>query len=358
MLFKPFYVGTNESKANSEQPIIFNPKPEAPFEPFLIQDPFGLRKAIVPVFKRGTNGDIYGMGTAFHVDGWGTFLTADHVIDFARERSNPASTWASFSANSNGDHPVLFLGIGLAFGMVNVPEEAFAVVEQIITTMREKDDPLSSLQGRKEAENASDLAVMSAVLQPKSQEPGSIPVRASGWYPRVGETVFAIGFPELVCQQFDKQKLQEILREGMYGAYGCITKIYPKGRDRSNPTPVFEVDCHWEAGMSGGPVFNSSGEVVGLVSRSLLSCGNLPGAGWATCFALVPNFQELVPSIDLSNFGWRLGWGVLKNQPWDLAGFFKTKEKALQIAESMGADYQVKYGSNCFGTDDFVSMTQ
>ena len=84
MIFKPFSISTCENIANYEQPFSFKPLSEqTPFEPFLIQDPFGLRKAVVPVFKRSLSGEIYGMGTAFHVDGWGAFLTAYHVIEFA-----------------------------------------------------------------------------------------------------------------------------------------------------------------------------------------------------------------------------------------------------------------------------------
>jgi serine protease Do len=355
MSFKPFYVGTCEAKASNERRLPFEPTSEQPFEPFLIQDPFGLRKAVVPVFKRDLNGVIIGMGTAFHVDGWGTFLTADHVIDFARECPRSASTWMEHTTNSNGDHPVLFLGMGLIFGSVNVPKEAFASVRHIVSAMREKDSPLASLKGRTESETAADLAVMTAEFLPDTGIPHSVAVRASGWHPSIGETVLAIGFPELECQLLDEHLLKALLTEGMYGAYGLITDIHYSGRDKLNPTPVFEVECNWPPGMSGGPVFNSSGEVVGLVSRSLLPNGEFSGVGWATCFGMLPYFSDLVPTLDGLNPGWRRGWAVLKNQPWHLAGFFKTEEKAQQLADSTDSDYEVKYGANYFGTDDFIS---
>ncbi|MCD6272542.1 MAG: hypothetical protein J7K30_06785 [Deltaproteobacteria bacterium] len=70
MSFKPFYVGTCEAKRDNENCIPFTPSLDEPFSPFPIQDPFGLRKAIVPIFKRDLKGDLLGMGTAFHVDGW------------------------------------------------------------------------------------------------------------------------------------------------------------------------------------------------------------------------------------------------------------------------------------------------
>jgi serine protease Do len=353
MLIKPFYVGTCENKANSEQPIVFEPILETPFEPFLIQDPFGLRKAIVPVFKRDINGEIYGMGTAFHVDGWSTFLTADHVIDFARRYPSSASTWSEISQNPNGDHIVLLFGIGLIFGISAIPKEAFALVEYVASPMREKDNPLTN---RTEPDNAVDIAVMMAVIQPKTSkvpQPHFVSVRSSSSCPSVGETVLAIGFPELKCQRLDEHEQKTLLNEGMYGAYGRITAIHPFGRSELHSTPVFEVECNWRSGMSGGPVFNSSGEVIGLVSRRMeFSSGN--GIGWATCFELIPYFSEIVPTLDTLNPTCRRGWAVLRSAPWHLAGFFKTEVEAQQLANSMNADYQVKYGLNNFGTDDFI----
>ena len=332
---------------------------ETPFEPFLIQDPFGLRKAVVPVFKRDINGEIYGMGTAFHVDGWGTFLTAAHVIEFAREIQKSASSWKDILQNPSGEHPVLFLGMGLIFGSVNIPKESFALVTFMASILQEKIDPLANLTGVAKPENAVDLAVMSAQILPHPQVPPPhfIPVRASRWQPSIGETILAVGFPELECQRLEKHEQEFLLSEGMFGAYGRITNIHANGTSKSNPTPVFEVECNWRSGMSGGPVFNSSGEVVGLVSRSLPPDNDLPGVGWATYFDLVPNFNEFVPTLDKLNPRWRRGWAVLKStsEHWHLAGFFKTKVEAQQLAKSISSDYQVSYGSNLFGTDDFVS---
>lgn len=347
-MVKPFYISTCEDRATNQQGVAFIPFPEQPLEPFLIQDPFRLRKAVVPVFKRNSNGEIDGMGTAFHIDGWGTFLSADHVIDFSREFPKSASSWTDVSPNSNGDHPVLFLGMGLIVGIVNIPKESFAFVSDIVSTMREKDDPILNLKGKTEPENAADLAVLTAVFEPGTELPHSLPVKGSDWYPSIGEWVLAIGFPEL-------RFVANILSEGMYGAYGRIKKIYPHGSNNTHPTPVFEVECNWPSGMSGGPVFNMSGEVVGLVSRSLQPSDDLPGSGMATYFHLIHDFDELVPTLDSLNPGCRRGWAVLRSNPWHLAGFFKTEAEAIELAKTMSSDYQVKYGSNRFGTDDFIS---
>jgi serine protease Do len=361
MSIKKFYVGTCENNANNMQPIVIESEDpfeliqEDPFKPFLIQDPFGLRKAIIPVFKRNIDGVIIGMGTGFHIDGWGTFLTADHVIEFAREYPRSASTWTDISQNSSGDRVVLLLGMGLGFSMPSIPKEAFALVEGILSPMQEKDNPLFN---RTEPKNLADIAVLTAAIQsdnPDVPQPHFIPVRGSRWSPSIGETVLAIGFPELKCQSLDDHDQEILLREGMYGAYGCIRDIHPSGKG-GNLTPVFEVDCNWLSGMSGGPVFNSLGEVIGLVSRAMGGDPDTsdPGIGWATCFGLIPYFSNLVPTLDILNPTWRKGWAVLKRESWHLAGFFKTETEARQLANSMDAGYEVIYGSNKFGTYEFV----
>jgi serine protease Do len=156
-------------------------------------------------------------------------------------------------------------------------------------------------------------------------------------------------------EKLSESEQKALLSEGMYGVYGRIRKIHPKGTSTVNLTPVFEVEGYWPSGMSGGPVFNSAGEVVGLVSRSLEPDGNLPGVSFATYFSLIPNFDKLTPTIDISNPVWRKGWAVLKREPWDMAGFFKSEERAYKLLESVGSEYKVEYGSNHYGTDDFMS---
>jgi serine protease Do len=357
--FTPFYVGTCEARAHDERELPFDYTEETPFKPFAIQDPFGLRTAVVPVFRRAPDGRMFGMGTAFHFDGWGGYLTADHVIDFTREKLpkhglDPQQTAMLNPAVSN--HAVLMLGIGAGWGTVGVPNWAMVPVESIGSMTSEDDDPMAALRGTALHKVITDLAFMQVRFAPETRPtPCSLPIRLSGWQPKVGDQVFAVGFPELKCEEVDEIRMRSLISEGMHGAYGEIIGFHPQGRDLANPTPVFEVEADWPSGMSGGPVFNRAGEVVGVVSRSLLPDGDAKGIGYAACLPAIPQMAELLPTADPSNPGWRLGYGVLRKEPWHLAGVCASMEAAQAFATKLGTAYHVRFGSQRIGTDDFMS---
>lgn len=156
-------------------------------------------------------------------------------------------------------------------------------------------------------------------------------VRLRGWEPTIGEYVFAVGYPQLKpSENVGDDELRGMVEDGMKGAYGRITRVFPDGRDSVNPSPVFEVDADWQSGMSGGPVFNHLGEVVGIVSRSLAPDGASGGVGCATCLGWT-QVDELIPSLDLQNPGMRFGYAVLRHDPWHLVGVFQTENEAIPL---------------------------
>lgn len=48
------------------------------------------------------------------------------------------------------------------------------------------------------------------------------------------------------------------------------------------------------------------------------------------------------------------GWGVVRNAPWHFAGIYTTEAEAKSKAADMGQGYEVHYGENREGSDDFI----
>lgn len=50
------------------------------------------------------------------------------------------------------------------------------------------------------------------------------------------------------------------------------------------------------------------------------------------------------------------GWGVFRGgeKPWHFVGMFASKEDAQAKAAEMGPDYEVQWGDNQEGTDNFL----
>lgn len=106
--------------------------------------------------------------------------------------------------------------------------------------------------------------------------------------------------------------------------------------------------------MSGGPVFNQDGEVIGLVGSS-----DEPGSdgaqSYAFWFAPIPGLQRNLPHVDPSNPGWVRGWAVVRNAPWHVAAMTNDRARAEEICATLASDYSVRLGSLRAGSDDFMS---
>jgi serine protease Do len=272
-------------------------------------------------------------------------LTAAHVINEAlvKRPIKESDIQAGWLKPEQFEKRLFLLpGQGLVYG---TGPAATAPADRGYLVLKKSDNPLRY----GEFETLADIATLQVSFLPNQEAISTLPVRLSGRLPQVGETVLAVGFPELVCEPVDD--LNHFISEGMYGAYGQVIKLHPKGTDRTNPTPVIEVEANWRNGMSGGPVFNQKGEVVGIVSRALDPDGDNMGHGYAACFQLMPWIRRFLPTVDPWNPGWRLGWGVMKSSPLYLAGFFGSEGMAHEYAKTLGADYEVIFGSNRIGTD-------
>ncbi|MES2579420.1 MAG: serine protease [Pseudomonadota bacterium] len=346
-------ITTCESLVNHENGFILKPVNGQNAELFTISDPFGLRKAIVPVLLAGNDQIMRGMGTAFHIDSWGTFITADHVVHISDPNFYLPN---SITAISNEFMPDLLLGIGVVFGTVGVPSEAIAKISTVQSLITEKYDPLALIRGKQEFEAAIDIAFLHSLHPIPNLMNRTLPLSSLIQLPAVGDTVVAIGYPDLKCEAVSDDNLRYLLEDGMSAAYGKIIDIHPNGRGSN--TPIFEVEANWPSGMSGGPVFNTNGQVIGIVSKSIEPLDGLPGNGSAVSFGCLPKLINWLPSIDFCNPGWRKGWAILINGQFNLTRFYKTLADANAALITQEPESIIAYCANRIGTDEFMQLSK
>ncbi|MCB9973554.1 MAG: trypsin-like peptidase domain-containing protein [Rhodospirillales bacterium] len=320
---------------------------------FWIDDPFGLRSVIIPLFSidRETQ-EISGIGTAFRVDPFGTYLTAYHVLE-SRETRN-------FFNSSELGTVFGFFSPGMILGRPPIPRDSFVFLHEAATIRGKKESPLLHLPN--ETVNVFDCAKLTFdPCSPKVQQHrGFLPLQVYGGNPpAVGDRVMAVGYPGVMNVRHVPESNLVHFTEGLHGAVGTITEILPQGRNTNRRWPTFVVSSKWPSGISGGPIFNEHGYVIGIVSSSLHDPDvDELTEGYSFWFRPIPAIRDFLSIVDTDNEGWLHVWAVLRQNPWELAGIFAVREQAEAYRDELGGDYEAIFGSNRFGTDDFVYSSQ
>jgi hypothetical protein len=124
----------------------------------------------------------------------------------------------------------------------------------------------------------SDIALLQLGANPKRSHP-EIPIvwrqpRVNPFPPEVGETVAAFGYRRssiLVAPNAEGGSHIELNDEPMTSV-GLVREIYHSRRDGMLPFPCYQVSARFDGGMSGGPVFDETGSLCGIV------CSNVAGS--------------------------------------------------------------------------------
>ena len=117
----------------------------------------------------------------------------------------------------------------------------------------------------------------------------------------------------------------------MRGSIGRVLKLDLTWDQSRKIWPTITVDAHWKPGMSGGPVFNEAGQVIGIVSRSVDFEDKSQGWSSALWLEPLPYRRDIYGSIDYRNPGWIVGWGACNAH--SVIQLFPTEDAAASFVQ-------------------------
>jgi serine protease Do len=279
-----------------------------PFDPgvkigvgrFLIQDP-AYRTRILPLFNFSLERPeerVQGHGTAFRVDPFGACATAFHVFEEAFYLGGADDR----ELLVRKDRAIVALELaGIVVGTAPVQRHQWRTMNGAYSIIKVDQPPFEMPRMR----NFTELLALD--ILPSSAKSGGVEflhLDVLSWRPTIGETVLGIGYPDLDKEEGGSD--DRPISQYMYGAYGRITDIESLDLGRARPWPMIRVEADWPGGMSGGPVFNAVGNVIGVVSAGIdaNSSTAMVFGGWTAV-------HNTFPSVDPSRAGWFICQAIL-----------------------------------------------
>jgi serine protease Do len=268
---------------------------------FVVQDP-DIRSRVLPLFSfdpTAPDARPKGHGTAFRIDPWSCCATAFHVLEDLFEVNNAGS---EIILKPSVRLAALDFG-GLGYGLVPIPDGGWRPLAGSFSFFGIERRPLSSARLRNVTEI---MAIQIRLPTPSQTGTPCLPVDFRRWRPRVGETILALGYADLDAPSLDHADANRPISQYLYGSLGNIMQIESADGARGRPWPMIRIDANWPGAMSGGPVFNEAGHVVGLVSTGFKG----EGGGSATFFSGWNVPERIFRSLDPANPGWYYCWGA------------------------------------------------
>ncbi len=194
------------------------------------------------------------------------FAAQPDFADLYEKHSASVVTVYTASVQVNGGQSRTSQGVGSGVLIENnqiltaahVVDDAKIIEVQFTDGTRIKADIVSSVQ-------ASDVALLQLHNTPPNPVVATL---ANSDETRVGSQVFIIGSPFGISQTLSVGHLSGRMNRGLMAA--------------GTPIEFLQTDTAINTGNSGGPMFNSSGEVIGIVSFILSKSGGFDGIGFAT----------------------------------------------------------------------------
>ena len=267
---------------------------------FLVQD-LEIRSKVLPLFRinpQSPNERPAGHGTTFRIDPWCMCATAFHVIEELVEYCETQQ-----NVRIRPDVALAALEFpGIVYGTVAIPRDWWRPLEGMSSShVRIENRPLQPITIR----NLSELAALWISPSPQHKGASEYFDLDQRWTPEIGDQVMALGYADLDVDTHGRGE-QRPMEQYVYGSVSEIIELEPPDVERGRPWPMMRVQANWPGGMSGGPVFNTEGKVVGVVSTGF------PGhdIATATFFSAWEIPRQTFQSLDPANPGWFYCIGV------------------------------------------------
>lgn len=198
-----------------------------------------------------------------------TSVLAKEVIDFAdlyENHSNSVVTvhTAGVSLENGSPRKARGVGSGVLIEKDQILTAAHVVENSQFVEVTFKDGERISAEIIASVE-ASDVALLKLERSPRDPH---IAILADSDKTRIGSQVFIIGSPFGISQTLSVGHLSGRLNRGLMAG--------------GTPIEFMQTDSAINTGNSGGPMFNTDGEVIGIVSFILSKGGGFDGIGFAT----------------------------------------------------------------------------
>lgn len=192
-------------------------------------------EAIVPIFKQLSDGQFKFIGTGFFISVNGILVSAKHVL---------------LDVFENGQQ-------NAAIGILQLfPNNHYTIRRFLRCTTHETADV--------------GIAIAAPLFHYKTQKPflnKILTISKKELEP--DDLVHTYAYPTTTVEQNEKQTLNV---QALYFD-GKVTEVFPNGRDRILlPAPCYQTTMNLHGGSSGGPVFNSKGQVCGINSTGFDGC--------------------------------------------------------------------------------------
>lgn len=270
--------------ADRSEPVLSVSFTNGPYQLLPFDSPL-VHESIVPVV--GWNGQhLECLGTAFAIAASGVFVTARHVIDTwvdefgDRTHTGTAGLYVLYESDRVVAHPNgedASLGGPLAVGSISChPTSDLAVLHAQTPYVEGQPVTFPILELTVALPRIADHCV--AVGYARMHLDGAV-------HPRIGEN------RDLISVDYDRQ---------LAATRGVVENVHPVQRDTFRLTwPCFLIDARYDKGMSGSPVLNAEGRVVGVVCSSTPPVFDQPFTSYATLTAdLLPLHLQVAGTAD------------------------------------------------------------